>query len=70
MNYQTRSLRAAVALMMLGVVTLLTVDAVAHTTAGLPYNYGVYTTVTLALVALAVALLAWNVTEYALKRKR
>ena len=70
MNQNTRSLRAVIAVMLLLAVAMLTADALGHTRVGAEYNYSLYAVISIALGAVAVALFAWNVVQYAVKRNR
>lgn len=68
MNYKARSLRAVLAVMLLGMALVFSADALGHARVGAEYNYSLYAAVSLGIVALAAVLFAWNVVQYAVKR--
>lgn len=69
MNYKARSLRAVIAVLLFSIVLILSADAIAHTLSGDVFNYGIYAVVSLAVLALAVALFAWNAVQYSAAKR-
>lgn len=70
MNNKTRSLRATSAVMLLVLVAFINADAFAHVRTGAEYRFDFALNITLAGIALAAVLFAWNAIEYAVKRNK
>ena len=70
MNNKTRSLRATSAVMLLVLVAFINVDALAHIRVGAEYRFDFALNITIAGIALAGVLFAWNVIEYAVRKNK
>lgn len=68
MNYQARSLRATLAVMLLVTVAMLGADALGHARVGAEYDYTLFSVVAMSTLAVSASLFVWNVVQYAVKR--
>lgn len=70
MNKKSRSLRAGTAVTILAVLGLLVADAIGQARAGAEYNYSLFTLVLSIGLSVVVLLFGYNVTEYALSKRK